>query len=80
MNNPEYYNEEIQLKLTLLMQEQGIILESTETGEYEIFSLLSEDFEEIVQLSNLPVFGWGNVMLKIASAIAKKISGGSSAK
>ena len=80
MNNPEYYNEEIQLKLTLLMQEQGIILESTETGEYEIFSLLLEDFEEIVQLSNLPVFGWGNVMLKIASAIAKKISGGSSAK
>ena len=80
MNNPEYYNEEIQLKLTLLMQEQGIILESIETGEYEIFSLLSEDFEEIVQLSNLPVFGWGNVMLKVASAIAKKISGGSSAK
>ena len=34
MNNPEYYNEEIQLKLTLLMEEQGVILESTETGEY----------------------------------------------
>jgi len=80
MNNPEYYNEEIQLKLTLLMEEQGVILESTETGEYQIFPLLSEDFEEVVQLSNLPVFGWGNVMLKVASAIAKKISGGSSAK
>jgi len=80
MNNPEYHNEEIQLKLTLLMQEQGIILESTETGEYEMFSLLSEDFEEVLQLSNLPVFGWGNVLLKVASAIAKKIGGGSSAK
>ena len=80
MNNPEYHNEEIQLKLTLLMQDNAVVLESTDTGNSETFPLLAEDFEEVLQLSNLPIFGWGNVLLKVASAIAKKIGGGSSAK
>lgn len=80
MNNPEYYNEGIQLKITLLQDDNAIVLESTETGLIETFALLAEDFEEIVQLCSMPVFGWGNVMLKVAIAITKKISGGSSAK
>ena len=76
----EFYNPSIDLKIILDEQNKAVTLTVVSTGASQVFELLEEDFAEIVQLSTLPVFGWGNVVLKIAIAITKKIGGGSDAK
>ena len=76
----EFYNPSIDLKIILDEQNKAVTLTVVSTGASQVFELLEEDFTEIVQLSTLPVFGWGNVMLKIAIAITKKVGAGSDAK
>lgn len=46
------------------------------TVEHEVYS---EDFNEIQQDMQVPGFGLGFLLIKIGRAVAKKISGGSSA-
>ena len=74
-----YTDECLNLKIELTPATNKIKVTDFNKEEVQEHEVYSDDFNEIQQDMRVPGFGLGFLLIKIGQAVAKKISGGSSA-
>jgi hypothetical protein len=71
----EYYNECLNVKITLDLNANSILVQYLSNGTQEIKTVSAEDFNEIYEAMQVPGFGLGMILIKIGKAFERAVTG-----
>jgi hypothetical protein len=71
----EYYNECLNVKITLDLNANSILVQYLSSGTQEAVKVSAEDFNEIKEAMQVPGFGLGMILIKIGKAFERAITG-----